>query len=90
MWSNMKEWISEHFVAIIGVIALILMFVCGYIAGIDDRDTWNNGYCECDGRWQYVESVTHTSRSKESTTTTVTYIYKCDRWGKMHEFLVLR
>ena len=86
----MKEWLAEKIEIIIIVIALVVIIVGGIMAGMNDSNTWNNGYCECDGRWQYVESITHTSRNKESTTTTVTYIYKCDRCGKMHEFLVLR
>ena len=88
--NDMKEWLENNITTIIIVIAFMVVIVGSIMAGMNDINTWNNGYCECDGKWQYVESVTHTSRSKENTTTTVTYIYQCDRCGKMHEFLVLR
>lgn len=82
--------IKEHIVEIIVGIAMVLL-VIGVIAGaMEENKVWNNGYCTCDGKWQYLEPVRRTYRSDDSTQTSVTYIYKCDRCGKVHEFSVLR
>jgi len=56
-----------------------------------DRKAWNNGFCECGGRWEYVDTTHHVSYTKEGGYhDTKGYIYKCNKCGKMHEFNELR
>ena len=86
----MLERIKENIVEII-IISTILLILIGVICGaIDNEKMWNDGRCECGGKWEYVESVTKYHRSEDGTYTTTTYIYKCNDCGKMHEFATLR
>lgn len=86
----MKEWISDRLVEIIIVIAIIFV-VIGCIGGmitshIENTKLWNNGYCDCGGKWEYVETTQTVRGSEGSIYTSKGYIYKCNRYGKMHEF----
>lgn len=84
------DWIREHLIEIIIAFAIMLI-VIGVIGGaIDNEKVWNDGRCECGGKWEYVESVTKYHRSEDGTYTTTTYIYKCNDCGRMHEFMTLR
>lgn len=63
-------------VLIIGLIAVIIFAVkCSHN---QDLQTWNNGYCECGGHYEYGQAVGHAYRTS--------YIYKCDKCGKVVEF----
>lgn len=64
-------------VAIFGLIAAIY----GAVMLIDNHK-WNNGYCDCGGHWEYVQSTYHDSWTG--------YVYKCDTCGKSHEFKYVR
>lgn len=86
----MIDWIKEHLVEIIVALA-ILFIIIGVIGGvIDNEKTWNDGYCQCGGKWEYVESRQTISGTKESISTYNSYIYKCNSCGRMHEFRILR
>lgn len=90
----MKEWINDNLAEIIIASAMFILLF-GIIGGaiyshVEDEKLWNNGYCECDGKWQYVDSVTHISKSDDYIKSYTIYIYRCDRCGKMHEFDELR
>lgn len=61
---------------------IVIFVVITAIGGAEDKIAWNNGYCECGGRWEYQQAVGH----KYDTN----YIYKCNKCGKIHEFDVAR
>lgn len=86
----MKEWVKEKLVEIIIAIAIMVIIV-GCIGGaihqhVENAKLWNNGYCECGGKWEYMESTQRIRGSKDGIYTYTGYIYKCDRCGRMHEF----
>lgn len=85
-----KEWVNEHLISIIVGIAIVFIFV-GLIGGaISENNTWNDGYCECGGKWEYVDTVTSIRGDKNETYTVTTFIYRCSRCGRMHEFSGVR
>ena len=90
----MKDWIEDNLAEVIIATASMLLIVFFTLVAIsshkEDERLWNNGYCECDGKWVYVDSVTQISKSSDTVRTYTTYIYKCDRCGRMHEFDELR
>lgn len=70
------------------VSGIMLAFIIGIfvvvtaIGGAEDKKVWNNGYCECGGKWVYQQAVGHRCDTD--------YIYKCDKCGNIHEFEVAR
>lgn len=90
----MKEWIEENLAEAIIVGAILMLLVCIICTAIyshkENEKIWNNGYCECGGKWEYVDSVTHISKTDDIMKSYTTYIYKCNRCDKMHEFDELR
>ena len=64
------------------VVIVIFLVVVLAVCRIGDSKSWNNGYCECGGKWIYKQAVGH----RYSTN----YIYQCDKCGKMHEFMEIR
>ena len=84
------EYVEGNIVGIIIAVAIVLI-VIGVIGGvIDNEKTWNDGYCQCGGKWEYVESRQTISGTKESIHTYNSYIYKCNSCGRMHAFRILR
>lgn len=79
----MKDIIAE-------IVSIVIVFVCfvGFLAVIihfhsaTETKKWNNGYCECGGKWEYEQAVGHRSGTS--------YIYICDKCGKREEFDVIR
>lgn len=72
----MKHWgWAELIGALIPIIVVIIIVIVVYSI---HESPWNDGYCSCGGRWRYQEAVGH----RYSTT----YIYKCDKCGKVKEF----
>ena len=63
------------------IIAIIITVI---LMGLQASDNarWNDGYCSCGGRWEYVQPIGHSS--------TTSYLYECDECGKMHEFIKKR
>ena len=59
-------------------IFLVLLFILDFCR----ESKWNNGYCECGGRWEYQQAIGHQY--------TTSYQYKCDECGKYIEFGKLR
>lgn len=76
----MWEYLISRIIGLgIIIIIFILLFSC---ADQEDKKDWNNGYCSCGGHWEYICPIGHQA--------TTTYMYKCDKCGKMKEFHVFR
>ena len=60
------------------VILLLLLFICYAV----NETKWNNGHCSCGGNWVYQQAVGHRANT--------TYLYKCDKCGKVYEFYEAR
>lgn len=88
--TDFLKWLEEHFIQIVIGIAIIFIIVGAVGGAVADSKVWNDGYCTCGGKWQYMDSVTRMSGDKERMNTYTTYIYKCDKCGKMHEFNSVR
>ena len=73
----MKDW-GELIGALIPIIVVILLVFVAYSVNVNQ---WNDGYCSCGGKWVYQEAVGHGYNT--------TYIYKCDKCGKVKEFYLL-
>ena len=68
--------------SIIAILILILLtigllFLCSYCEHYYDNEVWNNGMCQCGGKWEYQQAVGH----RYSTN----YIYKCNKCGAVIE-----
>lgn len=67
----------------IAQIILGIVFIVSVLVGMvkcskdQDREEWNNGYCECGGHWVYEQAVGHQMITS--------YIYRCDECGKTIE-----
>ena len=83
-----KNNIDFHTIIVISVIVFIIIIAIASIVG--DRNAWNDGYCKCGGRWQYVEANTNIFANGEDVYAHNEYIYKCDQCGNMHSFTELR
>jgi hypothetical protein len=87
-FDDIKERIRFYIIPALFTLLIILLIFADYKA---DKKAWNNGFCSCGGRWEYVEDSHHLSYSKDSGYhDTKKYIYKCNKCGKMHEFNELR
>jgi hypothetical protein len=62
---------------LLGICIVLLIIFCYY-----RESKWNNGYCECGGKWEYQQAIGHQY--------TTNYQYKCDKCGKIEEFGKLR
>lgn len=85
-----KGNIVEIIIAIAIVLIIVLIIIGAFGGAIVNEQAWNNGYCECGGKWEYMDSTQSVRGSKDALYTYTTYIYKCNRCGKMHEFDKLR
>lgn len=63
------------------IIILLISLVIAFILYSANESQWNNGYCSCGGKWVYQEAVGHRYNT--------TYVYKCDKCGKLKEFYSL-
>lgn len=59
----------------------IALVIFGFLRKAEEK-TWNNGFCSCGGRWEYMQPIGHAYSTY--------YIFKCDKCGKMHEFSKVR
>ena len=77
-----KETVVQLLEVVIGCIALAAI-VLGIAKCTNERykGIWNDGYCECGGHWIYEQAVGHR--------VTTTYIYRCDKCGKIIEVYYL-
>lgn len=52
--------------SIIVLFFTILIIGSSVLCGIENKKTWNDGYCECGGRWKLVavSDTDHSSRTK--------------------------
>ena len=73
----MEDW--KEFIA--PLVLLIIVAIISFVIYSANSSQWSNGYCSCGGRWVYREAVGH----RYSTS----YIYKCDKCGKVKEFYSL-
>ena len=93
MIDKISDFIDEH-MDILGVAVFILiftMFVGGVVWSVKaEQEAWNDGYCECGGKWEYVSSEQSIHGDKDYIHTTTNYIYRCDECGKMEKFSELR
>lgn len=93
MIDKISEYIDEH-MEIVGIAVFILiftMFVGGVVWSVKaEQEAWNDGYCECGGKWEYVSSEQNVHGVDGDVHTTTHYIYRCDECGKMEKFSELR
>jgi hypothetical protein len=59
------------------VVISALLFIL-FIVYMVNATYWNHGHCSCGGKWIYQQAVGHRSDT--------TYVYKCDKCGKIKEF----
>lgn len=59
-------------------IIIAILGVIGLCSSCHQQDVWNNGYCDCGGKWTYQQAVGHQY--------TTGYLYECDKCGKTKEF----
>lgn len=79
----MENYFFKDIKSKIGVFIIPALFLLLIIMlSIADEKTWNNGFCSCGGRWEYMQPIGHAYSTY--------YIYKCDKCGKMHEFSKVR
>lgn len=48
------------------ILATIFLVGCATLCAIENKRVWNDGYCECGGRWKLVavSDTDHSSRTK--------------------------
>ena len=93
MKDKILDFIDEHNIAVmLGIIALIIGTVAALIIASYnyDKKIWNNGFCSCGGKWEYVDSQSKVHGTDGNIWTSTSYIYKCNRCGSRHEFEQLR
>lgn len=92
MENNFFEDIKEGIgVFIIPALFLLLIILLAIADNKADEKTWNNGYCSCGGRWEYLDTSHHISYTKEGGYHDIKgYIYICRKCRKMHEFNEVR
>jgi len=90
-----KEFFDEDFwdlkgfhIAIV-LFALLLIIIC-ILGWKEEKKIWNDGFCECGGRWEYMTTSDHIFKTDSGYQIDKRYIYKCNKCGKMHEFGELR
>ena len=52
--------------SIIVLLATLLIVGCSALCAIENQKVWNDGYCECGGKWKLVavSDTDHSSRTK--------------------------
>lgn len=78
-FEDIKEGIGVFIFPALFLLLIILLAIADNKA---DEKAWNNGFCECGGRWEYMQPIGHAYSTD--------YIYKCDKCGKTHEFSKVR
>lgn len=87
-FEDIKERLFYSSIPILFILLIIILFIADSKA---DKKAWNNGFCECGGRWEYVDILHNVNYVKDyGYQDNRKYIYKCDKCGKMHEFNELR
>lgn len=87
-FKDIKEEIGVFIIPALFLLLIIMLFIADNKA---DEKTWNNGLCECGGRWEYLDTSHHISYTEEGGYQDCKgYIYKCNKCGKMHEFNEVR
>lgn len=83
-----KKRLFYSSIPILFILLMIILFIADSKA---DKKAWNNGFCECGGRCEYLDTSHHISYTKEGGYhDSKGYIYKCNKCGKMHEFNEVR
>ena len=80
----MKDLIKAIFGTILfmAVIVAMIIGICKYCEHKRykmDSTTWNNGYCQCGGEWEYQQIV--------ATRANTVYVYKCDKCNNLFKSL---
>lgn len=87
-FEDIKERLFNSSIPILFILLMIILFIADSKA---DKKAWNNGFCECGGRWEYVDILHNVNYVKDyGYQDNKKYIYKCNKCGKMHEFNELR
>lgn len=87
-FEDIKEKLFYSSIPILFILLMIILFIADFKA---DKKAWNNGFCECGGRWEYVDILHNVNYVKDyGYQDNKKYIYKCNKCGKMHEFNELR
>ena len=82
MKKKIKDWLEWHeeeikfaLILIIGFVVISFAIIFGAILSIKkDNQLWNNGYCECGGKYEYEQAI--------GTRYGTDYIYKCTMCDK--------
>ncbi len=87
-FEDIKESLLYSSIPILFILFMIILFIAD---SKSDKKAWNNGFCECGGRWEYVDISHNVNYVKDyGYQDNKKYIYKCNKCGKMHEFNELR
>lgn len=87
-FEDIKEGIGVFIFPALFLLLIILLAIADNKA---DEKAWNNGFCECGGCWEYLDTSHNISYTKEGGYhDRKGYIYKCEKCGKMHEFNEVR
>lgn len=86
-FEDIKERLLILSIPILFILLMIILFIADSKA---DKKAWNDGFCECGGRWEYVTSTDHVYTTSPGYQINKSYIYKCNKCGKMHEFNEVR
>ena len=78
----MKDLIEAIFGVILFTVVIIAIIMgianyCDHRQYKKDVVTWNNGYCQCGGEWEYQQAVGHQVSTE--------YIYKCNKCNTLFE-----
>ena len=61
-FEDIKEGIGVFILPALFLLLIILLAIADNKA---DEKAWNNGFCECGGRWEYLDTSHHISYTKE-------------------------
>ena len=65
------------FIALIFAVLIGIYNYCEHEQYKKDVVTWNDGYCQCGGEWEYQQAVGHQVSTE--------YIYKCNKCNALFE-----
>lgn len=61
-FEDIKERLFYSSIPILFILLMIILFIADSKA---DKKAWNNGFCECGGRWEYVDILHNVNYVKD-------------------------